>query len=130
MMTRGYIEKVCVQLNGSYHYGFYDAASVMLRRLAETLIIECYEHLKRESEIKNAQGYYYMLGDLVDTILGQNGLNVGRETRAALINIKKLGDRSAHNRRFNAVKPDLEGLKDGTRVASDDLINIAALRHK
>ena len=51
--TRGYIEAVCKQLNGCFHAGFYDAAAVMLRRLLETLIIETYEQLKREAEIKD-----------------------------------------------------------------------------
>src|SRR5437868_4908031 len=51
--TRGYIEKVCEQLNGCYQFGFYDAASVMMRRLVETLIIEAYETLKREAEVKD-----------------------------------------------------------------------------
>jgi hypothetical protein len=128
--TRGYIEKVCVQLNGSYKYGFYDAASVMLRRLIETLIIECYEHLHREEEIKNPQGHYSMLGDLVDAALGGKGLNLGaREVKIALTGVKKLGDRAAHNRRFNAIRPDLDSLKDDVRVGTDVLINIAALRH-
>ena len=45
--TRGYVEKVCFQLNGSYHYGFYDGTAVLIRRLIETLIIEGYEHLGR-----------------------------------------------------------------------------------
>src|SRR6266849_5892865 len=63
--TRGYIEKVCLQLNGCFQFQFYDAASVLVRRLIETLIIECYEHLKRESEIKGSDGNYLMLRDLV-----------------------------------------------------------------
>jgi len=46
--TRGYIEKVCEQMNGCYQFGFFDAASVIMRRLVETLIIEAYEKLQRE----------------------------------------------------------------------------------
>ncbi len=67
--TRGYIEKVCRQINGCYKHGFCDGAAILIRRLAETLIIECYEHLKRESEIKDSDGHYYMLSDLVDKAL-------------------------------------------------------------
>src|SRR5258708_16477680 len=36
--TRGYIEAVCRELNGSFHHAYYNAAAVMLRRLLETLI--------------------------------------------------------------------------------------------
>ncbi len=128
--TRGYIENVCIQLNGCYHYGFHDGAAVMVRRLVETLIIEAYEHLNRPSDIADSNGHYFMLGELVGIALGQKGLSLGREAKTALQEIKKLGDRSAHNRRFNAVKADLDLIRSGTRVSSEELINIAALRHK
>ena len=81
-------------------------------------------------DIRDSNGYYLMLGDLVGVALGQRGLNLGREARAALLDIKKLGDRSAHNRMFNAVKGDLDLIRSGTRVSSEELINVAALRHK
>jgi hypothetical protein len=127
--TRGYIEKVCDQLNGCYQYGFYDAAAVMTRRLFETLIIEAYEHLNRSGDVLDKSGNYLLLGDLVGAALGQKGLGLGREAKGALQEIKKLGDRSAHNRRFNAVKADLDQIRSATRVASDELINLAVLRH-
>jgi hypothetical protein len=38
--TRGYIEVVCRELNGSFRHAYYNAAAVMLRRQLETLIIE------------------------------------------------------------------------------------------
>jgi hypothetical protein len=128
--TRGYIEKVCSQLNGCYHYGFYDGAAVMVRRLIETLIIETFEHLNRSGEIKDSNGHYFMLGELVGIVVGTKGLDLGRETKAALNEIKKLGDRSAHNRRFNAVKADLDLLRSGCRVSSEELINMAEIRRK
>jgi hypothetical protein len=128
--TRGYIENVCVQINGCFQYGFYDGTAVLVRRLIETSIIEAYEHLGRAEEIKDASGHYFMLGDLVGVALGARGLSLGREAKAALQDIKKLGDRSAHNRRFNAVKADLNLIRSGTRVLFDELMNIAALRRK
>jgi|HubBroStandDraft_6_1064221.scaffolds.fasta_scaffold310885_2 hypothetical protein len=127
--TRGYFEKVCTQLNGSHQFGFYDAALVMIRRAAETLIIEAYEHLSREGEIKDADGNYFMLGELINRSSAVGGLSLGREARSALKEIKKLGDRSAHNRRYNAVKADLDDIRGGVRVVVDELINIASLRH-
>ena len=39
--TQGYIEKVTHQINGAYTNGWYDTSAVMIRRLIETLIIEC-----------------------------------------------------------------------------------------
>lgn len=126
--TRGYIERVCEQLNGCFQLEFYDAASILVRRLIETLIIESYEHLGRENEIKGADGNYLMLRDLVGRVTGSNGLTLGREAKSALTPIKELGDRSAHNRRYNAVKADLEKLHSGVRVCVDEMIAMSNLR--
>src|SRR5450432_494030 len=41
--TRGYIERVANQINGTYENGWYDGCAVMIRRLIETLIIEAFE---------------------------------------------------------------------------------------
>ena len=56
--TRGYIERVSHQANGTYANGWYDACAVMIRRLLETLIIECYEAHKIEDRIKDSSGNY------------------------------------------------------------------------
>lgn len=48
--AKGYILKVVVQLNASYHYSLFDCCAVMCRRLLETLIIEAYEALNRTDE--------------------------------------------------------------------------------
>lgn len=128
--TRGYIEKVCLQLNGCFQFQFYDAASVMVRRLVETLTIECYEHLHRENEIKGTDSNYLMLRDLVNRATGVTGLPLGRDAKKALTDVKELGDRSAHNRRYNAVRADLEKVQSGVRAAIDEMINLAALRKR
>jgi len=131
--TRGYIESVCRQLNGCFKAAYYDAASVMLRRLLETLIIEAYEHLKRESEIKDngGAGNYYMLKDLVARANGtqsHSGLNLGRDAKRTLEDGKARGDRSAHNRRYNACSSDLTDIRDGVRTTVQELIQIASLK--
>jgi len=126
--TRGYIEKVAIQLCGCWEHNYLDAAAVMLRRLSETLIIEAYETLNRASEIIDDSGNYMMLSGLVDKCCGANGITLGREAKTALKEIKKVGDRSAHNRRVNAIKQDLESVRSGARVAVEELIYIADLR--
>jgi len=128
--TRNYVENVCGQLNGCFQFGYYDGAAVLARRLIETLIIEAYEHLDRASDIKNRDGDYNMLAALVSAATGENGLSLGRDAKKALVLIKELGDRSAHSRRFTAVKADLEKIQSGVRVAAGELISIANLRRK
>jgi hypothetical protein len=126
--TRDYIENVCVQMNGCYQFGFYDGASVMMRRLVETLIIEAYEALGRDAEIKDGAGNYQMLKELVNRATGASPVGVGRDAKDALGKIKEMGDRSAHNRRYNAVRADLDKIQSGVRVVVDELFNIACLR--
>ena len=123
--SRGYIENVCIQINGSFLYAFYDCTAVMARRLVETLIIESYEHLNREQEIKSSNGDYFMLSKLIDQA---QGLSIGRDTKKALKSIKNLGDTSAHNRRVNVVKADLEKVQNGLRLIVDELVNLASLK--
>ncbi|MFT3788148.1 MAG: hypothetical protein QM770_18590 [Tepidisphaeraceae bacterium] len=131
--TRGYIESVCRQLNGCFQACFYDAASVMLRRLMETLVIEAYEHLGRRGEIVDANDNPFMFGHLVERANGKQphrGLNLGRDAKKSLEDVKALGDRSAHNRRFNAKASDLLSIQAGVRTASQELIQIANLQNR
>ncbi len=126
--TRGYIEKVCIQLNGCYQFGFMDAVSVLLRRLVETLIIEAYEKLGRDADIKDGSGNFFMLRDLIARACDSHPISLGRDAKESLKQIKELGDRSAHNRRYNANPSDLNKVQSGVRVVADELINIADLR--
>ncbi len=127
---RGYIDQVGIQLNGSYFHGYFDCAAVMIRRMTETLIIESFEKLNRESEIKDGSGNYLMLRDLIDKSVASGGLPLGRSTKHALKVIKRRGDNSAHNRRYLAKKPDLDSFKDGLRLCVEELMHIADLYPK
>ncbi|MGH7037751.1 MAG: DUF4145 domain-containing protein [Stellaceae bacterium] len=131
--TRGYIEEVCRELNGSFHHAYYNAAAVMLRRLLETLIIEVYECLNRETEIKDGGGNYLMLGDLAERACGENGhkgINLGRDSKKALKDARNVGNWSAHARRFLAHAGDLTSFQAGIRLLVQDLIQIADLMKK
>jgi len=131
--TRGYIETVCRELNGSFHHGYYNAAAVMLRRLLETLIIEAYERLNREAEIKDGGGNYLMLSDLADRVCGENGhkgINLGRDSKKALKEARNVGNWSAHARRFLAHAGDLTKLQAGIRLLVQELVQIAELVRK
>lgn len=131
--TRGYVEVICRELNGCFRHAYYNAAAVMLRRLLETLIIEAYERLSRESEIKNAGGNYLMLSDLAERACGENGhrgLNLGRDSKKALKDARDVGNWSAHARRFLAHAGDLTKLQSGMRLLVQELIQIADIVKK
>lgn len=126
--TRSYIERVAHQVNGAYQHGWYDASAVMIRRLLETLIIECYEAHKIESRIKDAAGNYLFLKDLVEKALSETTWTLGRNVRSVLPRLKDVGDKSAHNRRYNAHRQDVDKLIEHLREAVQELVALAKLK--
>jgi hypothetical protein len=126
--TRGYLEAIVTQINGCYEHQWYDACSVMIRKMAEILIIAVYEHKGVAHEIKGADGNFLMLSKLNDNIKTKTAWNLGRETKPCLDKMKELGDRAAHNRHYIAKKPDVDGLRSGLRVTVDDLLHQSGLK--
>jgi hypothetical protein len=126
--ARGYLEAIVTQINGCYEHQWYDACSVMIRKLAEILIIAVYEHKGAAHEIKGTDGNFLMLSKLIDNIKTKTTWNLGRETKPCLDKMKELGDRAAHNRHYVAKKADVDGLRSGLRVTVDDLLHQAAFK--
>jgi Domain of unknown function (DUF4145) len=126
--TRGYIERIANQVNGAYENGWYDACAVMIRRLLETLIIETFEKHQIANKIKNTSGDFLYLRDLVGKTLEEGSWNLTRNCKQALPRIKDIGDRSAHSRRYNAVRGDLTPLLTDIRLVAQELLYLAHLK--
>ena len=75
--TRGYLEKLAEQINGSYELGYYDCCAVMMRRLMESLVIEVYASQGREQEIK-INNEFCGLETLIDKICSDNKVHLAR----------------------------------------------------
>jgi hypothetical protein len=125
--ARRYLEKVVVQLNLSYDNQLFDCCAVMCRRTLETLLIEVYEHAGRSNEIKGADGHFLMLNGLAAYFEQDPAFGLSRNGLQGLRDFKKLGDLSAHNRRFNARREDVDRVRDGLRVAVEELAHLAGL---
>jgi hypothetical protein len=127
--TRGYIERVVFQINGTYEQGWFDACAVMMRRLIETLIIECFEgHNISEKIIDLRTGDFYRLSELISKMLQEPSWNLGRNTKRALHSFKTIGDQSAHSRRYNAHREDIDKLNPDFRNVCQELIYLAKLK--
>ena len=120
--TRGYLEKVADQINGTYENGWYDACAVMLRRFVETLIIETYIAKNIEARIKDANGDFLTLQMLIDKARSEPDLNLSRNTKRVLLRLKKLGDLCAHNRRFVAKRSYFDELFEDLHLDMQTLI--------
>lgn len=122
--TRGYITSIASQAVLCYDYELYDASLVMIRKLIETLIIELFEFEGLANKIKNKDGHFLYLSDLIDRLQNETSWNLSRNTQQSLPNIKKYGDLSAHNRRFSAKKNEMENLKVDLRIVIEELIHL------
>jgi hypothetical protein len=125
--TRDYVERVVDQITKSYDAQLWDCTAVMCRRLLETLIIETYEKAGRASVIKGNDGHFLMLNGLITAIENDTNISLGRNAMKGLKDFKQLGDLSAHNRRFNARQNDIARVRDGLRVAAEELLHLAGL---
>ena len=122
--TRSYVDQIARQINACFEFELFDGAAVLCRRLVETLLIEAYEACGDPNRIKDSDQNYLMLRDIIaDAVNG--GLTLGRDAKRTLPKIKELGDRSAHNRRYTARKPDLDKIESGLRLVVDELIQLA-----
>lgn len=126
--TRGYLESLVHQINGSYEHGWYDACAVMIRRLTETLIIEAFEAHSLAAKIKNGAGDFLYLGDLINATISEPSWNLGRNARTSLKALKDIGDKSAHSRRFIAQRRDIDTTMNDLRVVVQELIYLAKLK--
>lgn len=123
--TRGYLEKVVNQINGTYEHGWYDACAVMLRRLMETLIIESYENVGAATNIKNSEGDYPQLSDLIKFAKNEPAFGLSRNAKKGLDKLKNIADQAAHSRRFNANRNDIESILPEIRTLVQEFVSIA-----
>ncbi|HEX5440586.1 MAG TPA: hypothetical protein VFW76_06860, partial [Ktedonobacterales bacterium] len=124
---RNYLMRVVHQINTTYQHACYDSCAVMIRRLIESLIIEVFEAKKIDSKIKGPAGEFYMLRDLITATLNEPW-NLARNAKTALGRLKTVGDLSAHSRRYNASRHDIEDFIPDIRIVVQELLTLAGLR--
>lgn len=127
--TQFYLEKIAFQMCACYEAGLYDASLVMMRKLLETLIIECFERYGIDDEIKDNKGNFLYLSDLIPRFVESNKWNVSRNLTDYIRKVKKYGDLSAHNRRFFAHKSDFEKFKFELRQTVQEIVLIIDYPH-
>lgn len=100
----------------------------MIRRVLETLIIEAYEHHQLAAKIKNPMGEFFHLRDLIDKCLQETSWNLSRNCRQAMPKLKDIGDKSAHSRRYNAHRGDIDPLLLDIRLVVQEFVYLAGLK--
>lgn len=125
--SRPYIQKIANQVNGSYEHGWFDACLVMMRRLMETLIIECFENKGCSSAITNANGDYIGLSDIISESESGHHISFSRHAPKTMRRVKRHADNSAHNRWYTASRTEVEELISPFQILINELIEISGM---
>ena len=99
-----------------------------MRRLLETLIIECFEKHWIDFKIKDGNGDFFMLRDLITATLSEATWNIGRNVKRGLPGLKDLGDKSAHSRRYNAHREDIDKVSAEFHGACQEQSTLSGLK--
>lgn len=125
--TRGYLERLVLQINGSYQLRFYDACAVLCRRLMESLIIEVYISQARQHEIQ-VDGIFRELYALIAHIRGDKQVTLGRKSWSTMDEIKQLGDTAAHDRTYITQQIDIDDVKARYRRLIMELLVLGGIK--
>lgn len=125
--TRTYLERLVRQINLSYDAGLYDATAVLMRRLAESLIIEVYIHHGREQEVRQ-NGSFMMLNGLIAHIISDPLVAKSRSFDRVINVIKDVGDTAAHHRTYITPKEDIDDNRQQMRRIISELLTLAGIR--
>jgi len=111
--SRKILDELRRQINGSYERGFYTATAVLLRRLAEILLIESFDKAGHLDQARDANGEIVMFSELISRAKSKKYLQLSRTAPAALEKIKDIGDTAAHHRYYVTTKKDIDDLNPG-----------------
>ena len=107
--TRGYIEKISMQINASYEKNLYDCCAVMLRRLMEVLLVLSFQKNGVEDLIMDKGNLYHVsLDKMINIASSCSELSLSASTKKDMHTIKDLGNYSAHRIWYNCTKKDIE----------------------
>lgn len=124
---RGYLITIGRQMNGCFGADWYDGCAVMMRRILEIVIIEAFEHKRLSQNIKDNNGNYLHLSDLIGATLAEPSIALSRNAKTFLPQLRDIGHSSAHGRYFTAQKNDIERVRHGCRVVVEEFLHHAGL---
>lgn len=117
-----YLRDITIEVNTAYRNGAYNACSVLLRRLLETLIIKAHTRNGTAAMAQNANGEFYHLTRLIDDVTQNQLFGLTRNAYDAMPDLKRLGDWGAHNPNLLVRITDLEPLKPNARLCFEELL--------
>jgi len=77
---------------------------------------------------KSAEFSDKLLDEIIDKTLSEPSWNLSRNSKQALPRLKKIGDLSAHSRRYNAHYKDIEAIINDVRIVVQEFVYLASLK--
>lgn len=125
---RTYLDKLISQVNNTYKNHCYDACAVLLRRIFEIMLIHMFENNKLESSIRDNNGDYKMLNNIVEkTVENKTILGLSRGVKEDYEKIRNLGNYAAHRIHYNTRDTDIDDIRQIYRVRLEELYHKAGL---
>jgi hypothetical protein len=122
--TRGYLIAFAREAANCYDSRLYNSCFFMIRKMTEVLIIDIYEKHQIEDKIKNSNGNYLMLSELLNKLTSEKTWTLSKLAKQEIPKIKKMADSSVHNKLFSAKKQDIDNIKTDLRIILQELINM------
>lgn len=119
-----YLVAFASEATSCYDMGLYNSCLFMLRKVCEILLIELFESKGIENKIKNQNGDYLQLAELIKATITENTWKLSRIVKDNLPKIKQLADSSVHSKRFKARKADIDQMQTDVRVIFEELISL------
>jgi len=121
------IESIADQINKSFYCGIYDGAAVLMRRLIEMLLILALKEIKQEDLIRDSEGNYLQLSQIINEAVQNRTLDLTRNAKVYLGLFKEKGDLSAHNPFHISRRKDLELIQPKFRHLIEELFYKAGI---
>lgn len=126
--TRGFVEKLSKQINASYDNCIFDGCAILMRKLSEILLIQCYENHKIEAEIFDINGQCMSLDAIIKNAKNNSHLRLTKDAKDSLDEIRSFGNYSAHKTYYNCRRKDLEPIIRKYRIMIEELFYISGLK--
>ncbi|MBX3356865.1 MAG: hypothetical protein KF745_00405 [Phycisphaeraceae bacterium] len=123
--TRGYIESLAAQANGSYEQQWFDATALIMRRLVEVLALDILERHESLAALCGSNGRLPQFSDIIEAVCSDSRWMLNKQTVDVIESVRDLGNLAAHQRRFNVRKPDVDSIRPRFRLAIEELIHLA-----
>lgn len=122
--SRKYVLSLALQVNGAYQFKFFDACAVMMRRLAEVLIIDGYINKGDDAKIRGSDGNLMMMNGLINALKSGQTFKLSRNAPDSLNLLKVLGDNAAHSRNYMTKQKDIDDFSQKYRMLLEELANL------